>query len=134
MSLSITIPYAPYRIPVQMRRDIVSVSLSKNNQLRTGYGNQALVRAAKRQMAEDVAMLMKAAGWGDMRLPLVMDALIRTRTAARKDDDGAWTALYAARDALAKELGIDDSEIRTGAIVFQRGATEETVITIREAP
>ena len=134
---AITLPYAIYRIPVQdpweRKPSILLVSLAKNAQLRMGDRNQALVREAKRQMRQDAGALMLAASWPEMRLPLVMDAEITTRTAVRKDDDGAVVGLYPVRDQIASSLGVNDSEIRIGKIEFRKGASESSTITITGA-
>lgn len=140
-SFSISLPYSPYRVEcadplTNARRPLphVVVSLAKNSQLRTGNRHQAIVREAKRQMKEDVGWEMKLASWPEMRAPFVLDALVLTRTGAAKDDDGAWTALYPARDAMAAALGINDSEIVTGVVTFQKcraDETEKTVLTLK---
>ncbi len=134
----ITLPYAPYRITIEdpwgrSKVELVTVSLAKNNQLRMGGRNQALVREAKRQMREDTGNLMARIGWPEMRAPLVMDATIVTRTKVRKDDDGGWTALYPARDAIAEALGCNDADIITGKISWKSGLPEETIIEMRGA-
>lgn len=135
--VEITLSYSPYRVwitdPWDLKAPPLAVSLSKNNQLRMGARNQALVRAAKRQMADDSRNLMTQTSWPEMRLPLVMDAEITTRTRATKDDDGVWTALYRVRDAMAESLGIDDTDIRTGTVTWVKGTPEATRITLRGA-
>jgi hypothetical protein len=132
MSFKITLPYSPYRVPVDSRG--TTISLGKNSQLRFGKNHQRIVRQGKRQMIDDTLMLVRATllenGLPEMRLPLFLDAVITTRTKQRKDDDGAIVALYPARDAIAEALGIDDSDIRSGTIRFETGTPEETEVHI----
>ena len=106
------------------------IDLSKNSQLRFGRNHQRIVRQGKRQMADDSTILMRISGWPEMKIPLIMDAVITTRTKQRKDDDGAIVGLYPARDAIAEALGIDDSDIRSGTIRFETGTPEETEVHI----
>ena len=84
-------------------------------------------------MANWVRVVMINAAWPAMACPLRLDATITRRTRARADDDGAWVGLYAARDAIALALGIDDSDIVTGAITWATAPDESTTITVGEA-
>ena len=131
--LTIRLPYCIYRVPVEHWRAQVFVDLSKNSQLRTGAMHQERVRMAKRQMAQDTEYLLRATGWPEMRTPLTISAVITTRTAGQRDDDGVWVGLYPARDAIARHLAVDDSDMRTGAVTFKKGMPEETEITVRSA-
>lgn len=135
-ALVIGLSYSPYRVwienPWDRKGSLTSIDLSKNSQLRTGKKHQALVREGKRQMAADVDLLMLRASWPKMHLPLTMDATIRRRTKAHADDDGAWVGLYAARDAIAAGLSINDADIVTGKITWATGEPEETLIEIHE--
>ena len=133
-ALEIVLPYSYFRVWCvgTWEHHAVVVNLSKNSQLRTGDHHQALIRVAKRQMAADVTALMAAQSWPAMACPLRLDARITRRTRARADDDGAWVGLYAARDAIALALGIDDSDIVTGAITWATGEPEATEIRVSE--
>ena len=131
MSFKITLPYSPYRVPVDGSG--ATIDLSKNSQLRFGRNHQRIVRQGKRQMADDSTILLRISGWPEMKIPLIMDAVITTRTKQRKDDDGAIVGLYAARDAIAEALGIDDSDIRSGTIRFETGTPEETEVHVYQS-
>lgn len=140
-SLTITLPYSLYKVPVTLRRELRYVSLSKNQQLRAAHGRlqAVLIRAAKLQVQADAHALMleaTAAHGYTMLLPLTLSAVIWSRVQRQRDDDGLIAAIWPARDAVAHALGIDDVHIRVGAVTFRKVAVGEepsTAITLRGA-
>lgn len=135
--IQIQLPYSIYRVPFTQGHEeqVRYVDLSKNSQLRRQRVHQVFVGLGKRQMKADVTKLLVIEGQvvtGDEGY-LILDAVIRTRTATPKDDDGAVVGLYPARDAMAEYLEVNDRWFKTGSITFEKGLPERTVLTLRSA-
>ena len=127
MSITIVIPYTPYKVPVGNR----TVNLTANARNRRRWPD---TDARDRMRSDGFYLGRKAMEFQDDSFepeePLYMDVVCRVKQLRKRDDDNLISGLKWLRDGLASALGIDDHSILSRHPRFERSDIEETQITI----
>lgn len=104
--------------------------LSSNSRLH--WRKQHTLRTRQKRMADALA---REAGWHKVTLPADARLVLRIiycppNRVSKVDDDNIITAHKGARDALAKVLGIDDSQFTTVAERGEKRRSGAIIITV----
>lgn len=131
--LVIEFPYTIYTVPLDSKG--ATVSLSGNQLKRAGFGRglRYKVTAGTNQLFRDATFLtyMALADRKAPKPPLYIDLKLRCAVERRRDDDNVWAGFKAGRDGLAFELGLNDSDLHCGTVMWEVGTPEGMWVTLR---
>ena len=140
-TVTVTLPFSLYRVEVALSRKTYTVNLTPNSSDMKGayWGRNPrfrglLVSRAKQEMRDAAyALTLNAPGRATVPQegPLRVNVVMRTRTWAGQDADGAWAGLKWALDGLAAGLGTNDTRFVLGNLTFEKGEPEQTTMEVK---